>query len=317
MILGFLLDLWLGDPQTPLHPVCLIGRLVTFFERLLRRFFPATRIGERCAGTLLVLLVVFFSVAPPLCLLWLLFDLSPWLALCADALFCWLLLASRSLWAESMAVYTALCTQDMQLARTRVARIVGRDTKNLDASGIARATVETVAESTADGIVSPLLYIAVGFSPLGFAYKAVNTMDSMVGYRNDTYHFFGTAAAKLDDVLGFVPARIAGALMCLAAALRGYDGANAWRVFRRDRLAHASPNSAHTEAAAAGALGLTLGGDAFYFGTLHRKPTQGDGRNAQKEDIPRANRLSRRTAWLALGLSVLLRLGILWVAGVL
>lgn len=317
MILGFLLDLCLGDPQTPMHPVRLIGRLIAALERPLRRLFPTTGAGERRAGLLLVLLVVLFSAAPPLAILWLLHRLSPWLALCVDVLFCWLLLACRSLWAESEAVHDALAARDLPLARVRVGRIVGRDTHGLDASGIASAAVETVAESTADGIIAPLLYIAVGFSPLGFAFKAVNTMDSMVGYRNEQYRFFGTAAARLDDAMGFVPARVAGALMCLAAMSHGYDGANARRVFRRDRLAHASPNSAHTEAAMAGALGLTLGGDAFYFGKLHRKPTQGDGRRAQKEDIPRANRLSRRTAWLALGLGILLRLGVLALAGAL
>lgn len=315
MILGFLLDLWLGDPQTPLHPIRLIGGLVAACEQLLRRLLPETKAGERAAGVLLVIIVLLASVGLPLLLLRICLLVSPWLALALDVLLCWLLLATKSLWTESMRVYDALKADDLSLAREKVSWIVGRDTAQLDASGVASAAVETVAESAVDGIVSPLLYIALGFSPLGFLYKAVNTMDSMVGYKNEKYRYFGTAAARLDDVLNFVPARIGGALMCLAAFLCGYDGRGAWRIFRRDRRAHASPNSAHTEAAAAGALGLTLGGDATYFGVVHHKPTQGDGRRAGADDILRANRLTRCTAWLALGVGILLRLAVLWIGG--
>lgn len=315
MILGFILDLWLGDPQTKLHPIRLIGNLIAICERALRRIFPQTKTGERLAGGLLVLLVVLCSTGIPALLLWLCYRLSPWLALGVDALLCWLLLAMKSLRVESMRVYDALMAEDLTLAREKVSWIVGRDTANLDASGVASAAVETVAESAVDGIVSPLLYIAVGFAPLGFAYKAVNTMDSMVGYRNEKYRYFGTAAARLDDALNFIPARIGGALMCLAARLCGEDARGAWRIFRRDRRAHASPNSAHTEAAMAGALGLTLGGDAAYFGEIHHKPTQGDGRRAQAEDIARSGRVTRCTAWLALGVGILLRAGVLWVGG--
>lgn len=315
MIAGFLLDLWLGDPQTRFHPVRLIGGLIAACERVLRRAFPKTKAGERIAGGILSLAVLGCSAGVPVLLLWLCMRVSPWLAVGLDMIFCWLLLAVKSLRGESMWVYDALKANDLPLARERVARIVGRDTSVLDVSGIASAAVETVAESAVDGIVAPLLYIALGFTPLGFVYKAVNTMDSMVGYQNTQYRYFGTAAAKLDDLLNFVPARIGGALMCLAAVLCGYDGRNAWRIFRRDRLAHASPNSAHTEAAMAGALGLTLGGDAIYFGQWHRKPTQGDGKRAVAEDIPRANRLMRCTAWLALSVGVLIRLGVFWIGG--
>ena len=315
MILGFLLDLWLGDPQTPLHPIRLIGGLVAACERLLRRLLPETKAGERAGGVLLVIIVLLASVGLPLLLLRICLLVSPWLALALDALLCWLLLATKSLWTESTRVYDALKADDLPLAREKVSWIVGRDTAQLDASGVASAAVETVAESAVDGIVSPLLYIALGFSPLGFLYKAVNTMDSMVGYKNEKYRYFGTAAARLDDVLNFIPARMGGALMCLAAFLCRYDGHGAWRIFRRDRRAHASPNSAHTEAAAAGALGLTLGGDATYFGVVHHKPTQGDGRRADADDILRANRLTRCTAWLALGVGVLLRLAVLWIGG--
>lgn len=317
MIVGFLLDLWLGDPQTPLHPVRLIGWLIAACERMLRRVFPPTKAGERTAGGLMALVVVLTSAGIPALLLWLCWLVSLWLALAADTLLCWLLLAMKSLWAESMRVHDALQAGDLPLARENVSRIVGRDTASLDPSGVASAAVETVAESAVDGIVSPLLYIALGFSPLGFVYKAVNTMDSMVGYKNENYRYFGTVPARLDDALNFIPARLGGVLMCLAAFLRGEDGHGAWRIFRRDRRAHASPNSAHTEAAMAGALGLTLGGDAVYFGVRHQKPTQGDGRRANAEDILRANRLTRCTTWLALSVGILLRIGILWIGGVL
>lgn len=317
MIPGFLMDLLLGDPQTPLHPIRLIGCLIAALEKGLRRVFPSTKAGERFAGAVLVLLVVIAGVGIPLTLLVLCMRVSPWLAAAVDAVFCWLLLAMRSLRDESMLVYDALQAGELSLARRQVSRIVGRDTADLDASQVASAAVETVAESTVDGIVSPLLYIAAGFSPLGFLQKSVNTMDSMIGYRNDRYQYFGTAAARLDDIANFLPARIGGALMCVAAFLCGYDGKNAWRIFLRDRRAHKSPNSAHTEAAAAGALGLTLGGDAVYFGILHHKPTQGDGRRAQADDILRVNRLTQCTAWLSLAISIPLRLFVLWLGGVL
>ena len=317
MIVGFLLDLWWGDPQTPRHPVRLIGRLIAACERRLRRAFPSTRRGERTAGAVLVLIVSGVSAGVPAAALCLCARVGPWLALLADALLCWLLLATRSLWVESMRVHDALEAGDLILAREKVSRIVGRDTADLDASRVAGAAVETVAESAVDGIVSPLWYIALGFSPLGFFYKAVNTMDSMVGYKNDRYRYFGTAAARLDDALNFFPARIGGVLMCAAAFLCGLDAKEAFRIFLRDRRAHESPNSAHTEAAMAGALGLTLGGDACYLGRPRHKPTQGDGRPARAEDILRANRLTRCTAFLALAVGVLLRMLALWMGGIL
>lgn len=317
MIAGFLLDLLLGDPNTKWHPICLIGNLIAACERLFRRAFPATKTGERFAGGLLVLIMLLVSAGVPALLLWLCWGISSWLALIADALLCWLLLAMKTLRVESMNVYAALREGDLPKARKQVARIVGRDTADLTASQVASAAVETVAESTVDGILSPLFYIALGFSPLGFFYKATNTMDSMIGYKNDHYRHFGTMAARLDDVLNFIPARVGGCLMCLAAFICKLDGRSAWRIFRRDRRAHSSPNSAHTEAACAGALGLTLGGDASYFGVFHRKPTQGDGRRAEAEDIRLANRLTSVTSWLGLLVAVCLRLLVLWIGGVL
>lgn len=307
MIIGFLLDLLLGDPDSRWHPIAWIGRFIAACERWIRPRFPATPVGERTGGMVLTLAVTAVSTALPALLLLLCARLSPWLAMAVNALLCWILIATKSLRVESLRVYAQLQKGDLPAARRAVARIVGRDTQALTASQVASAAVETVAESTVDGILSPLFYMALGFAPLGFFFKAVSTLDSMIGYRNDRYQYFGTFAARLDDVLNFLPARLGGALMCAAAFLSGADGREAWRVFRRDRLAHASPNSAHTEAACAGALGLTLGGDASYFGVVHRKPTQGDGRRAEAADIRRANRLTLITAALGLLCALILR----------
>ena len=191
-----------------------------------------------------------------------------------------------------MAVYRKLVKEDLPAARRAVGRIVGRDTDALTAEGVAKAAVETIAENASDGETAPLFWMALGGAPLALAYKAVNTMDSMVGYKNDRYRYFGTAAAKLDDLVNWFPARLTALLMAALAPLAGLDGGGAWKIWRRDRRKHKSPNSAQTEAAMAGALGVELAGDAWYFGELHKKPTLGDSlRPIQPEDIRRANRL--------------------------
>ena len=179
--------------------------------------------------------------------------------------------------------------------------IVGRDTERLDETWVAKAAVETVAENASDGVIAPLIFLAIGGAPLGMVYKAVNTMDSMVGYKNDRYLWFGRCAARLDDLVNFIPARLAGLLMCLGAGFSGFDGPNALRIFRRDRKNHKSPNSAHTEAAAAGALHIQLGGPNYYFGKLVDKPAIGDADHpVEPLDIVRVNRLMYATAFLAL-----------------
>lgn len=203
-----------------------------------------------------------------------------------------------------MAVYPCLIRGDLPAARTAVSRIVGRDTQSLDEAGVAKAAVETVAENTCDGVVAPLIFLWLGGLPLGMLYKAVSTMDSMVGYRNARYQFFGWAGARLDDLFNLIPARLAGLSMCLAAAvLPGYSGRGALRIFLRDRKQHKSPNSAHTEAACAGALGIQLAGDACYGGKLVQKPTLGDPlRSVEPQDIPRACRLMYADALVVLAL---------------
>lgn len=310
LAIGFALDLVVGDPHWLPHPIRLVGRLISGLERILRRVFPATPKGERAAGVVLVVLVCTISTACAIALLVLCGMASPWLALAVESIMCYQMLATKALKDESMKVYDALAVGDLAAARSAVSMIVGRDVERLDAAGVTRAAVETVAENASDGVVAPLLFMAVGGAPLGVFYKTVNTMDSMVGYRNEKYRYFGTAAARFDDVLNFVPARLSGVLMVCAASIARLDAKGAWRIFLRDRRKHASPNSAHTEAACAGALDVALAGDAWYFGKLVEKPTIGDAlRPVEAADIVRANRLLYATA----SLSLVLCLALGWV----
>ncbi len=303
LVLGFCLDLIVGDPHGIPHPVVLIGKLISAVEKLVRRVFPKTVLGENIAGGVLWLMVVCVSTAVPGVILWLCYRLTPWLGLAVETVFCAQILATKSLKTESMKVYTALKTGTLEDARYAVSMIVGRDVARLDRDGVTRAAVETVAENTSDGIIAPLVYLAIGGAPLGFFYKAVNTMDSMLGYVEPPYKNIGLVSAKLDDVFNFVPARLSALVMLAAGGLMGLDLGNGWRIFRRDRFNHASPNSAQTESVCAGLLGLRLAGDAWYHGVLHKKQFIGDPvRDIQLEDIPRACRLLYASAVLALAL---------------
>lgn len=296
------LDLLLGDPHWMPHPVRWMGRTISALERLLRRLFPKTPEGERGAGIVLALALPALFGGGSALMLWGLGQVSYWLSWAVQLWFTYQLLAARSLQKESMAVYPPLKAHDLKKARQAVSRIVGRDTQALDETGVAKAAVETVAENTCDGVTAPLIFLFLGGLPAGMAYKAVSTLDSMVGYKNDKYRWFGWASARLDDLLNFIPARLSGLFLCLGAALLpGCSGRRAWTIFWRDRKKHASPNSAHTEAACAGALGVRLAGDASYFGKLIHKPTLGDPiRPVEPEDIPRACRLMYATAGLFL-----------------
>ena len=284
---GVVLDWLLGDPHWMPHPVRWMGRAITWLEGVLRRVFPGTPAGERLAGALLALLIPAAFGGGSWLLLEGLRGLSPCLAWLVEVWFTYQLLAARALQKESMAVCPPLAAGDLAGAREAVSRIVGRDTQRLDEAGVVKAAVETVAENTSDGVTAPLLFLALGGLPLGMVYKAVNTMDSMVGYRNERYCWFGTAAARLDDVFNWIPARL--------------SGQRALRVFVRDRKKHSSPNSAHTEAACAGALGVRLAGDAWYFGKKVSKPTIGDDlRPVERADVARACRLMYATELLTL-----------------
>ena len=301
LIIGSIVDFILGDPRGLWHPVQGIGWVISRLEKILRRLFPAGRRGERWAGAVLVVLTLLVSVGVPALLLFLLSLVHPLLSFLLSCVFCWQLLAAKSLRTESLKVEKALEEEGLEAGRRAVSMIVGRDTQDLTEEGVIKADVETVAENTSDGVTAPLFYMILAGPLGGFAYKAVNTMDSMVGYKNDKYLYFGRAAAKLDDVLNLIPARVAGVLMCLGAAASGYDGRNAWRIFKRDRKNHKSPNSAHTEAACAGALQLQLAGPSYYFGKLVDKPTIGDDqRPVEPLDILRAGRILYATAFFAL-----------------
>ena len=295
---GFILDLIFGDPRWLYHPVCLIGNAIAFLEKRIRKIFPKTERGELLGGALEVLLICLFSWGVPFLILYGLNRVSVPAAFLLETFWCYQLLATKSLKTESMKVYEALKKGSLEDARYAVSMIVGRDTKALSETGVTKAAVETIAENTSDGIIAPMLYMVLGGVPLMFLYKGINTMDSMLGYKNEKYLYFGRTAAKLDDVVNYIPARVSGWLMALSSVFAGLDVKNAVKMYRRDRRNHASPNSAQTEAAMAGALRVQLAGNAYYFGKLYEKLTIGDDlRPVEAEDIRRANRLLYVTAW--------------------
>lgn len=309
--IGFLLDLWLGDPQTWWHPVRGIGRLITTLERLLRRCFPSGSRGELAAGRLLVILILLISGGSTWLILKMAALVHPAIGFVISCLMCYQILAVKSLKTESMKVYDAGRNGDIEGARTALSMIVGRDTAVLSEAGMIRAAVETVAENTADGVIAPLCFLFLAGPVGGFLYKAINTMDSMIGYKNEAYLYFGRAAARLDDLVNWIPARLTALLLVAAAGLLHFfdpavSGGRALRIWRRDRKQHPSPNSAQGEAACAGALGIELAGDAWYFGVRHVKPVIGDAdRPIEYEDVRRVNTL----LYISAGLAILLGIG--------
>ena len=314
---GFLLDLLIVDPKWLYHPICLVGNLIGAAEKGIRKILPKTPGAELAGGFIEVLLVCSLCFGIPAEALGVLYRYVPAAGLILETFWCYQLLAARSLKDESMKVYDRLKNGTLDEARSAVSMIVGRDTKALSAAGVTKAAVETVAENTSDGVVAPAFYMAVGGAPLMFLYKGINTMDSMLGYKNEKYLYFGRCAAKLDDLANYIPSRISGWMMVTASALgREFSAKQAARIYRRDRRNHASPNSAQTEAAMAGALQVQLAGDAYYFGKLYKKPTIGDDiRPIEAEDIARANRLMIRTAALSTAVFLLVRLAVLYLAG--
>jgi adenosylcobinamide-phosphate synthase len=299
---GFLLDLLIGDPYSLPHPVRWIGRLIGILDKSLLGEIPPDmsdpdkrdRASERTKGAVTVLIVITVILILSGAVMLAAYRLSMILGMAIEAVLTCSVLAATSLRRESMKVYCELEKGDIEGARKAVSMIVGRDTACLDETGITRAAVETVAENLSDGEIAPMMYAAVGGPVLGLIYKAINTMDSMIGYRNDRYMWFGTAAAKLDDAVNYIPSRISAWLLILSAAISGreYDAKRAYAVWKRDRYRHKSPNAAQTESACAGALGVVLAGDASYFGKKVHKPTMGDPvRAIETEDIKRANRL--------------------------
>ena len=292
LVMGYILDLIFGDPYWMPHPVRFIGNLISILEKVIRRFMPKTKRGEYIGGIILTVMVVSISMIIPLVIILMAKSINTYLALTVETFMCYQILATKSLKVESMKVYDELAKNDLPSARKAVSMIVGRDTKDLTFSGVAKAAVETVAENTSDGIIAPMIFIAIGGAPMGFFYKAINTMDSMVGYKNEKYMNFGRFAAKLDDVVNYLPARISAYQMILSSFFLRYDYKNAFKIYKRDRYNHASPNSAQTESVCAGALDVQLAGNAYYFGKLYEKPTIGDDiREINYDDIKKANRL--------------------------
>ena len=316
--LAGILDQIFGDPRVAWHPICLIGNLISWTEKWTRPLFTKTKSGERAAGVYLVVFVLLIATAAPVAITLGLYRLHWFIGVLAESILLYFTFAARSLERESMAVFRALESKGLTAGRQVVSMSVGRDTEELTEAGVIKAAVETVAENTSDGVIAPIFYALIGGAPLAYFYKAVNTMDSMVGYKNDRYQYYGTAAARLDDLVNLIPARLSALLMMAAHALvkrnRKWQGVqrqsfiDVWRIYRRDCHAHASPNSAQTESVMAGALGVQLAGDASYVGIVHHKPTIGDDlRPVERADIARAVMMMKTTAMLGwmLALSIL------------
>ena len=288
--IGFILDLILGDPQRFPHPVRLIGGLIFNLEKILRK-----GVREKAAGVLLVIIVIpsVYSAVMYISLLhWVL-----------EIFLIYTIFALKSLSSEAAKVYYALKDDDLELARKQISFLVSRDTSAMNRVDIIRAAVETVTENIVDGVTAPMFYLFIGGAPAGMAYKAANTIDSMIGYKNERYIKFGWFGARLDDLLNFIPARITGfVLIPLAALVTGGSVTGAYRILLRDRLNHSSPNSGHPESASAGAMGIQLGGPVSYFGVMHNKPHIGDNeRELEPDDIKRAVRLLYATSFIGMG----------------
>jgi len=306
-IIGFTLDCIFGDPEWIPHIIRFMGKAITVYSKRIRGIFPKTRKGELAGGGMLVLLMLITFGGLGTLFLWGTYKIHPVLSIVLGSLIAYQMLAMKDLKKESMHVYHVLMEDTIEDARKAVSRIVGRDTEKLERAEIIKATVETVAENTSDGEIAPLFFLAIGGPVLGILYKTVNTMDSMVGYKNEKYQYFGRMAAKLDDILNYIPARIAAFLMILSSGMMGWGIKHAAYIYRRDRYCHASPNSAQTEAVMAGALRVQLAGDAYYFGEKYEKPTIGDPeREIVEKDIIRANQLLYMTSFLMTGIVIAL-----------
>ena len=306
---GFELDAIFGDPAWLPHPVVYMGKAISRLEKFLRTRLPKTPQGELLGGAVLAFCLPVGTLLLTGLVCWGAAMLHPLLGLAVQMFWCGQALAAKGLAQESTNVYRELVKPDLPAARRAVSRIVGRDTQDLTLEGVTRAAVETVAENASDGVIAPLLYMLIGGAPLALTYKAINTMDSMLGYKNEKYLYFGRCAAKLDDAANWLPSRLAALLWVAAAALTGNSARGAWRIWRRDRRRHASPNSAQTESACAGALGVQLAGPAYYFGEYYDKPTIGDPlREIEPRDILRANRMMYAESLLALVLGLAVRL---------
>jgi len=305
IITAFILDSIIGDPQNRFHPMRIIGNTVSLGVAVYKKATIKSPASQFAFGAILALIIIGLSYAVTSFVIWGIYSINYWVGLITEAAICYFLIAAKALKEESMKVYRSLKSGDIEGARKNLSFIVGRDTQNLVSANIVKATVETVSENLSDGVIAPLIFICIGGAPLGMAYKAINTLDSMLGYRNDDFEYFGKFAARLDDVVNFIPARISALLMMVGSFFIGADLKRAIKIYIRDRHNHKSPNSAQTEAVCAGALGLCLGGDNYYHGMLVHKPTIGDDiYEPAPEHIISANRLMYMTAVCAVFLSV-------------
>lgn len=342
ILTGIILDLLIGDPIGFIHIVILIGRYISFLEKKLYKNTDDDKTKEAKGSQIAFIVPVTVIILAGIVLV-ISFKIHPAVYFVIESFLCWQAVATRDLAYESMRVYKALNgekitipdfenggkivlealnksgaegesegeqlgRQKLENARRAVSLIVGRDTASLDETGVIKAAVETVAENTSDGIIAPLFYMFIGGGALAAMYKAVNTLDSMLGYKNDKYMHFGSASAIQDDYWNYIPSRLSAILMCLAALFTRMDHRSAYRIWKRDRYKHESPNSAQTESACAGALGIQLAGDASYFGHIKHKDTIGDPiRPVERDDIKRSCKLMYGTSFLMMALGLIIR----------
>ena len=310
IIIGFIIDFFVGDPHAIPHPVVAIGKLISFLDRKLRIGDSDKR--DILRGVWTVLVVSAVSIAVPSFILWVMWKIHPVAYLAVNSIMCAQIVAARELVRECSAVEKALEKGDVEGARKAVSYVVGRDTEALDKEDICRAAVETIAENGSDGVIAPLFWMFLFGAVGGFFYKAVNTMDSMLGYKNEKYLYFGRAAAKTDDFVNFIPSRISALLMIVSCPLCHLDGKNALRIFRRDRFKHKSPNAAQTESVFAGALNVRLNGPASYGGVLHEKEYLGDDtRPIAPADIRKSGLLMYTASFMMLIIGVLFRMAVI------
>lgn len=314
LTIGFILDLIVGDPNNPIHPVRVIGYVAKKFEVIFRSLLSKSL---KLAGLLTWILTILITFVVTFKIVEICKKYNVYFGIILEGILIYFCIATKGLVVEGYKVIKFLVKDDIECARKQLSFIVGRDTGSLDREGIIKAVVETIAENMADGIIAPLFYAGIFGAPLAFAYKAVNTLDSMFGYKNDKYLEFGYFPAKLDDVFSYIPARITGVLIICASGILGYNYSNSLKIYKRDRYNHTSPNSAHPEAAMAGALGVELGGANFYFGKLVEKPKIGDKlKDMEIEDVDRSSKVLYLSSAMGFVLAILINLLITWVINV-
>lgn len=311
ILVGFILDSIVGDPNWLPHPIIFIGKLISLLEKNLIKIFPKSPKGKFWAGVFLWIVTVTLCFVIPFSILLGLKAISPWLKIVLESFWCFQIFASKSLEREADKIKKLVEKGDLEGARKALSMVVGRDTAYLSEKEILKAVIETVSENTTDGVISPLFYLAIGGAPLGFLYKGVNTLDSMVGYKNDKYIELGKFSAIADDCFNYIPARITGFTMVLSSFLTGLKGKKAFNIMIRDHKKHASPNGGWTEATTAGALGISLGGDSYYFGKLYKKAILGDDlKEVETKDVEKTCKLMWVTSIFLIFISILIRLGL-------